>query len=212
MQEKNHRNLAKIVIIFLGILIPSFIFLGPLKGPIYSATSDTVNLQGKIVRNDAGHEGLNVTDGYPACVVSGSGNDTCDFRVRYYDASSGGNLLLTEVFSNVEIGQYLGVFNISLGSDLSPVAGVYSSFSGLIQGEDDVYVEMGFDPAGSNTYTEVFSRMPLQATAYAVRAKYADTATGATEVPWSGLKDPTEDLTIEHTTRKTLFNWATGTG
>jgi hypothetical protein len=26
------------------------------------------------------------------------------------------------------------------------------------------------------------------------------------------LKDPTADLTIEHTTRKTLFNWATGTG
>ena len=212
MQQKNRLNLAKIVIIFLGILIPSFIFLGPLKGPIYSATSDTVNLQGKIVRNDAGYEGLNVTAGNPACVVTGSGNDTCDFRVRYYDASSGGNLLLTEVFSNVEIGQYLGVFNISLGSDLSPIAGVYSSFSGLIQGEDDVYVEMGFDPAGSNIYTEIFTRMPLEATAYAVRAKYADTATGATELPWSGLKDPTGDLTIEHTTRKTLFNWATGTG
>ena len=212
MQQKNRLNLAKIVIIFLGILIPSFIFLGPLKGPIYSATSDTVNLQGKIVRNDAGYEGLNVTAGNPACVVTGSGNDTCDFRVRYYDASSGGNLLLTEVFSNVEIGQYLGVFNISLGSDLSPIAGVYSSFSGLIQGEDDVYVEMGFDPAGSNTYTEVFSRMPLEATAYAVRAKYADNATGATAMSWSGLQDPSSDLTLQHSTRKTLFNWATGTG
>ncbi len=212
MQEKNHRNLAKIVIIFLGILIPSFIFLGPLKGPIYSATSDTVNLQGKIVRNDAGYEGLNVTAGNPACVVTGSGNDTCDFRVRYYDASTAGNLLLTEVFSNVEIGQYLGVFNISLGSDLSPTAGVYSSFSGLIQGEDDVYVEMGFDPAGSNIYTEIFTRMPLEATAYAVRAKYADNATGATAMSWSGLQDPSSDLTLQHSTRKTLFNWATGTG
>ncbi len=92
------------------------------------------------------------------------------------------------------------------------MAGVYSSFSALIQGEDSVYVEVGFDPSGLSTYTEVFSRMPLEATAYAVRAKYADMATGATEIPWSGLKDPTADLTIEHTTRKTLFNWATGTG
>jgi hypothetical protein len=212
MQGKNRRNLAKFVIILLGIFIPSFIFFGFWKGSIYAATSDTVNLQGKIVRNDTGHEGLNVTTGSPTCVVSGSGNDTCDFRIRYYDASSGGNLLLTEEFSNVEIGEYLGVFNLSLGSDISPTAGVYSSFSGLVQGEDDVYVEMGFDPAGSNIYTEVFTRMPLEATAYAIRAKYADTATGATEVPWSGLQDPTEDLTIEHSTRKTLFNWATGTG
>lgn len=212
MQGKNRRNLAKFVIILLGVFIPSFIFFGFWKGSIYAATSDTVNLQGKIVRNDVGYEGLNITAGSPTCVVSGSGNDTCDFRVRYYDASSGGNLLLTEEFSNIEIGQYLGVFNLSLGSDSSPTAGVYSSFSGLVQGEDDVYVEMGFDPSGSNTYTEVFTRMPLEATAYAIRAKYADTATGATEVPWSGLQDPTEDLTIEHSTRKTLFNWATGTG
>ncbi len=212
MQEKNRRNLSKFVIIFFGILIPSFIFLGLLKGPIYSATSDTVNLQGKIVRNDAGYEGLNVTAGNPSCVVVGSGNDTCDFRIRYYDSSTAGNLLLTEQFSNIEIGQYLGVFNLSLGSDPAPVAGVYSSFSALIQGEDSVYVEVGFDPSGLNTYTEVFTRMPLQATGYAIRAKYADNATGATELPWSGLKDPTADLTIEHTTRKTLFNWATGTG
>jgi len=212
MQEKNRRNLAKIVIILLGILIPSYIFLGFWKGSVYAATSDTVNLQGKIVRNDVGYEGLNVTAGSPTCVVTGSGNDTCDFRVRYYDASSGGNLLLTEEFSNIEIGQYLGVFNLSLGSDISPTAGVYSSFSGLVQGEDDVYVEMGFDPSGSNTYTEVFTRMPLEATAYAIRAKYADNATGATAMSWSGLQDPSSDLTLQHTTKKTLFNWATGTG
>ncbi len=212
MQEKNRRNLAKIVIIFLGILTPSFIFLGPLKGPIYSATSDTVNLQGKIVRNDTGYEGLNVTAGNPSCVVTGSGNDTCDFRIRYYDSSTAGNLLLTEQFSNIEIGQYLGVFNLSLGSDSAPVAGVYSSLSALIQGENDVYVEVGFDPAGSNTYTEVFTRMPLQATGYAIRAKHADTATGATELAWSGLQDPTADLSLEHSTYTTLFNWATGTG
>jgi len=212
MQGKNRRNLAKIVIIFLGFFIPSFIFFGLFKGPIYSASSDTINLQGKIVRNDPGYEGLNVTAGNPSCVITGSGNDTCDFRIRYYDASTAGNLLLTEQFSNIEIGQYLGVFNLSLGSDPAPVAGVYTSLSSLIQGESDVYVEVGFDPAGSSSYTEVFSRMPLEATGYAIRAKHADTATGATELAWSGLKNPTEDLTLQHSTRKTLFNWATGTG
>jgi len=212
MQEKTRQNLAKIVIIFLGFLIPSFIFLGVLKGPIYSASSDTINLQGKIVRNDAGYEGLNISAGSPACVVSGDGNDTCDFRIRYYDAPTAGNLLLTEQFSNTEIGQYVGVFNLSLGSDPAPVAGVYTSLSGLIQGESDVYVEVGFDPAGGSTYTEVFSRMPLEASGYAIRAKYADSATGATEMSWSGLKSPTGNLSLQHSTYTTLFNWATGTG
>ncbi len=212
MQEKTHQNLAKIVIIFLGFFIPSFIFFGVLQGPIYSASSDTINLQGKIVRNDVGYEGLNISAGSPACVVSGDGNDTCDFRVRYYDAATAGNLLLTEQFSNVEIGQYVGVFNVSLGSDPAPVAGVYTSLSGLIQGESDVYVEVGFDPSGLSTYTEVFSRMPLEASGYAIRAKYADTATGATEMSWSGLKSPTENLSLQHSTYTTLFNWATGTG
>jgi hypothetical protein len=212
MQQRNHRKASKFVIIFLGILIPILSFSYLLKTPLFAATSDTINLQGKIVRNDTGYEGLNVSEGNPSCIVAGPANDTCDFRIRYYNASSGGTLLLTEEFSNIEIGQYMGVFNLGLGSDPSPTAGTYSSLIELIQGEGDVYVEVGFDPAGGNSYTEVFTRMPLQATAYAIRARYADNASGATEVPWSGLQDPTDDLTLEHATRKTLFNWATGTG
>jgi type 1 fimbria pilin len=41
-----------------------------------AATDSTINFQGKIVRNDTGYEGLNVTAGKPACVIEGSGNDT----------------------------------------------------------------------------------------------------------------------------------------
>ena len=107
---------------------------------MFAISTSTINLQGKIVRNDTGHEGLNVTPGNPACVVAGANNDTCDFRVRYYDASSGGTLLLTETFSDKEIGQYNGAFNLSLGSDLSPTTGKYASLSSLIDGEDEVYI------------------------------------------------------------------------
>jgi len=191
MLEEKHLEVSKFVIIFLGILIPTLFFFGLLQSPIYSAY--TINLQGKIVRNDTGYEGLNVSAGSPSCVVDGSSNDTCDFRVRYYDASSGGTLLLTEEFSNVEIGQYKGVFNLSLGSDGSPTAGSYSSVEALIQGEDDVYVEIGFDPAGGNSYTETFTRMSVQATAYAVRSKYSDNAGAATEMAFSGLTSGTNE-------------------
>jgi len=116
---------------------------------------------------------------------------------------------LTEEFSNIEVGDYNGVFNLALGADPSPTAGSYSALEAMIQGEDDVYVEISFDPAGANSYTEVFTRMSLQAAAYAVRAKYADQATTASEVAWSGLKTPTANLLLEHSTYTTGFNWAT---
>ena len=189
MQEKKHLKVSKFVIIFSGILLSVLFFFGFLQRPIYSAY--TINLQGKIVRNDTGYEGLNVSAGSPACVVDGAANDTCDFRIRYYNASSAGTLLLTEVFSNVEIGQYKGVFNLSLGSDPSPTAGSYSSVDALIQAENTVYVEIGFDPAGGNSYTETFTRMSVQATAYAVRSKYSDSAGAASEMAFSGLTSGT---------------------
>lgn len=203
MQQKNRLEVSQFVIIFLGILTSGIFFSALKLSPIYSATSDSVNLQGKIVRNDTGYEGLNVSAGNPACVVAGSGNDTCDFRVRYYDASSGGNLLLTEQFSNLEIGQYNGVFNLALGSDPSPTAGTRVSFNAMLYVENDIYVEIGFAPLGNNSYTETFTRLPMQSTPFAVKSKF---------VPWSGIQPPTTDSVVEHSTHTTAFNWATGTG
>lgn len=139
-------------------------------------TSTTINFQGKIVRNDTGYEGLNVTTGSPACVLSGA--DTCDFQVKYYSASTGGTLYLTETFVNKEIGDYQGIFNLSLGSG-SMTAGTYSTLDQMINGSNSIYVEILFAPGGAGSYTETFTRMPLQATPFAIRSKYAEMAKGA---------------------------------
>jgi hypothetical protein len=206
MQEKYCLKLVKNIFIFLGILLPTFFLFFIEKS--YALSTNTINLQGKIVRNDTGYEGLNVTTGNPSCVVAGSSNDTCDFRVRYYSAASGGTLFLTEVFSNKEIGQYNGAFNLSLGSDPSPTAGSYSSLDALVAAENTVYIEIGFDPAGGNSYTETFTRMSLQATAFAMRSKYASHANTAfqfdTAANSSGYASPSAGMVYWDTTDSTL--------
>ena len=179
MIKKYCPNLAKNLISFVILLLIFVLSTTAFVGNVFAATSGTINFQGKIVRNDTGYEGLNVVAGTPACVIAGSGNDTCDFQVKYYDASSGGNLLLTEDYLNVEIGEYNGAFNLSLGSDSTPTAGVYSTLEAAVMAEDDMYVELLFAPLGAASYTETFSRMSVQATAYALRSKYASEADSA---------------------------------
>ena len=111
MLKKNRPNVVKNIYILLLVSIPILISFGVRQAQAISTS--TINLQGKIVRNDTGYEGLNVTASNPACVIAGAGNDTCDFRIRYYDASTLGTLLLTEVFSNREIGNiYVFVYLI----------------------------------------------------------------------------------------------------
>jgi len=136
----------------------------------------TINFQGKIVRNDSGYEGMNVTTGSPACVQTVA--DTCDFQIKYYSASSGGTLFLTETFADKEIGQYGGVFELSLGSG-TITAGSHATLNSMIQNENNIYVEIGFSPAGNSTFTEIFTRMYLQANAFAIRSKYSEMARGA---------------------------------
>ncbi|MBU1119768.1 hypothetical protein KKA50_01040, partial [Patescibacteria group bacterium] len=160
-------------------ILVSIFFLVLFPNAALALSSNTINFQGKIVRNDTGFEGLNVTTGSPACVVAGNSNDTCDFEVKYYSAASGGTLLLTEDYQNTEIGQYNGAFTLSLGSDGTPTAGSYATFDAMIKGVTDLYVQLGFSPAGDASYTETFSRMPIQASAYAIKAKYASGANTA---------------------------------
>lgn len=141
------------------------------------AQSETFNLQGKIVRNDTGNEGLNVVAGSPTCVFLGPSNDTCDFRVEYYSAATGGTLLGTEVFSNVEIGEYNGIFNLALGTG-SFTAGSESSFRNIFLNNTSTFVEIDFAPDGS-TYTETFlqgngDRMAVRAAPYAISSSGAN--------------------------------------
>lgn len=179
MRENCLYKIVKILLIPLFVIL-FFVLLE--KGFVNALTSQTVNFQGKIVRNDSGYEGLNVTTGSPSCIVAGSANDTCDFRVNYYNGS-GGSLLFAETFSNVEIGSYGGVFNLSLGTgsitstSSSCRDGSCDTFPEMITEFFDVYIELEFAPNGS-TFTETFVEMPLEASAYSL---HSQTSAGASD-------------------------------
>jgi hypothetical protein len=135
-------------------------------------------LQGKIVRNDTGYEGLNVVNGTPTCVASGA--DTCDFQVKYYSASTAGTLYLTEEFENVEIGDYGGVFNLKLGSGNMTTTtecsdGTCSDPQEVISEFETLYIQIEFAPTGDGaTYSEIFTRTALNASPYSIRSKYSE--------------------------------------
>ncbi|MDD2270605.1 MAG: hypothetical protein PHG60_03440, partial [Candidatus Dojkabacteria bacterium] len=168
---KRLKNTRFFFVLITSVLSLLLTFL--LSDAIYAQTSDRISLQGKIVRNDPGYEGLNVVNGTPACVQSGA--DTCDFQVRYYSASVSGTLYFTETFSDVEIGDYGGVFNLKLGSG-SPTTttqcadGVCNSVSEVFGEHKAIYMEIGFAPGGAGSFTEVFTRTPLNASAFAMGA------------------------------------------
>jgi hypothetical protein len=171
MSHKNCLNRLKNRVLFFVllplILIFSFTYL--LSDNIYAQTADQISLQGKIVRNDAGYEGLNVVNGTPSCVTA-TNPDGCDFRVKYYDASTSGNLEYTETFLDVEIGDYGGVFNLSLGSGTG-AAGTYSSLQEALNSEKSIYIQIEFAPSGDDTnFTEVFTRTALNAAPFAMSA------------------------------------------
>ncbi len=199
MKKINCPNLAKNLFI---LLILSLVFAVFFRGSLYALSSDKINLQGKIVRNDTGHEGMNVIPGSPACVINGAGNDTCDFRVSYYTAITGGTLLLTEDFVNVEIGQFDGVFELSLGSGTITTTaqcrdGACNSPSEVISEYGDVYIELKFAPDGINL-TETFTRMPLEASPYAIFSKFAEGAHDAfklsTSISNGSLENPSAGM------------------
>ena len=209
MKKINCPNVAKNLFI---LLIVSLVFAIYFQSNAYALTSDNINFQGKIVRNDTGFEGLNVVPGSPACVVDGAGNDTCDFQVAYYTASTAGTLLLTETFTNVEIGQYDGVFELSLGSGSMTTTGqcrdgTCNTPVEVISEYKDVYLELKFSPDGTNL-TETFTRMPLEATAYSIFSKYAEGANDAfklsTSVTSQSLASPVTGMIYYNTTTSQL--------
>ena len=171
----NRRRITISLVISLALSVVCFFSLSNIS---YAVGADEIALQGKIVRNDSGHEGLNVVTGTPACVLAGA--DTCDFQVAYYSAVTGGTLYLTETFSNTEIGDVGGIFNLKLGSDASPTTtsecsdGTCDSIEEVIKEFDVLYIEIRFAPLGAGSYTETFTRTTLNASAYAIRSEYAE--------------------------------------
>lgn len=87
------------------ILLGGFFYTSSISANV----DNTINFQGKIVVQS---DGTNLTVGNPACIISGSSNDTCDFRVRIYNSQAGTEWMFEQTFQDVEIESYNGVFNL----------------------------------------------------------------------------------------------------
>jgi hypothetical protein len=137
---------------------------------VQSASYNTVNFQGKLIIKS---DGTNINTTSTPCILAGSSNDTCDFNVRYYNSAIGGTLFASEEFLNIEVGDYNGIFNLTLGNGTFS-AGLESTFTNIFINNIDVYFEVQFDPNGSG-YSETFtqpsgSRMEFKAVPYSLNS------------------------------------------
>lgn len=146
-QEKYH--LPWLFSSCLGALLLSgwlALFLFSHSAPVQADTdiNPTLSYQGKVTLDD----GTGLESGTPTCIVDGPNNDSCDFRFRIYGQSTGGFALWTETHSNVELGEFDGVFQVQLGS-ITRFGSLLRSF-----GRDDLYLEISFDPDGNLDFDE----------------------------------------------------------
>lgn len=161
--------------IILIIVISVAFIATTLSSKVNAAITNQIAFQSKIINKTTG---LNITSGTPpACVLSSA--DTCDFRVRIWNLSSGGtatagnNLLFEELFNNVELGDTNGIFTLLLNSVCQSTASGSHSWSVAVGGPTicnifddnadadstvginfdraDLYLELTFDPSGAWT-------------------------------------------------------------
>lgn len=109
-----------------------------------AVSSLQMNFSGKIVTSD----GFDLSYASPDCILEGA--DTCHFQIKYYDDVGVGDLLGSEVFEDIELGDYRGYFNLKFGAG-AYTAGEYSSMKEIFLNEEDVYIEVLFDPTGGET-------------------------------------------------------------
>ncbi len=138
---------------------------------ISAASTSSLNFQGKIAIKGTG---TNITTDAPACILAEA--DTCDFRISYFSVATEGTSLYTEVFSDIELGNYSGIFNLALGLG-SKTGGSETNFSDVFIENDSVFINIEFDASGSGDFTnpEIFTldgtnRMQLRATPFAITA------------------------------------------
>ncbi|MBD3328894.1 hypothetical protein GF357_00115, partial [Candidatus Dojkabacteria bacterium] len=167
-------QLPKFVIVLLSIIsiVSTWLYYG--YEPAYAQeTRATFSFQGKIVVKNTG---INIGTGSPACVAAGA--DSCNFRISYYDSASGGVLLWQEDFSNIEIGEYDGIFNLALGEGSDTGAGSSASFTDTFADNPSTYLHILFDANGDGfgggddqSFTDSGSRMAIRAVPYATYAQ-----------------------------------------
>lgn len=178
-----------IILCFLGFC---FIFVLALTtNKIEAVSNQTITFQGKLVNIG---NGTNLVPGSPSCIIAGSSNDTCDFRVNIYSDLSGGTLLYREPHSNVEIENNNGVFNLSINSVCNNwiAPGGTCSGTGITWGADDtIYLEIEFDTDGNADFAgaETFSRKLLTSVPYAYYADSAGSVSGGLDTIYDNDSD-----------------------
>jgi hypothetical protein len=191
---RRHRYSLLMVVWFL---FSFFLFsLGFFPVRVRAAINEQFTYQGKIVDKT---NGTNLTNSDASCVSVG-GADTCDFRVSLYSAVSGGTLQWQQTFSNVELYDNDGIFNLTMdGSN----CGGDNLFDDCYQNgsTDSIFtaaswVEVEFDPDGDADFaeSETFARTEMSAVPYAFHAKTADSATSATDAGTLDSVDSTSFL------------------
>lgn len=181
------RTVFSLKLLLLPIAVVMVFLAIELISPVSAAANQEIKFQGKIVNKATG------TNISPACILSGAGNDTCDFRISVYDAASGGTALWSEILTDVEIGEYNGIFNLSIGSYCITGQGGSWTADGDAAGtrcavgsggvdwssDADYYIQIEFDDAntsGLNSFSspEVFStRSKITSVPYAMRSSSA---------------------------------------
>lgn len=109
--------MKKLWIIFITIiLLGGFFYTSNISANI----ENSINFQGKIVFQS---NGTNLTAGNPLCIISGTSNDTCDFRVRIYNSDTGSDWMFEQTFQDVEIESFNGIFNLVVNGCNSTISG-----------------------------------------------------------------------------------------
>lgn len=144
-----------------------------------------MSFQTKIVQKTSG---LNIANGTPSCVVSGS--DTCDIRVSIYTDAVGGSQLWTETHSNVELGATGGVISLSLNS-------VTANWGFTWGADDTIYLQLELDQDGNGDFSsaETFARKLISTVPFAYYADRAGSINGLTENDLVQLKPGTTQTT-----------------
>ena len=194
------------------LLLPSVLLTLPLTlTSVHAAVNQEITFQGKVVDKT---DGTNIA---PACYNTGAGNDTCDFRVGIYSASSGGTALWSEILTDVELEDYDSVFTLNVGSycitnqggdwttDGDGVGTRCTVNTGVDWGADDtIYLQVELDTSdtvGENAFSspETFTRKLITTVPFAFHAEEAATLNGIADTGFVQLQ-PSSAQTATDTT------------
>ena len=178
------RTAFGVKLLLLAFAVITVFFAAYTSRPVSAVSTQEIKFQGKIVNKNTG------TNISPSCIINGANNDTCDFKISIYSSASGGTALWSEILTDIEIGQYNGIFSLSIGNycitsqggswttdgDGAETRCAVSSGGVNWNSDADYYIQVEFDDTntpGLNSFStpEVFStRNKITTIPYALRS------------------------------------------